>query len=88
MPLEYVNRRGEKYFLLQGTTKTGKPKYYVSRKAEGVPVESVPEGYEIHENPERESSRSARCARRTSCRRSEGCPGQRNAGTSRNTVVM
>jgi hypothetical protein len=53
MPLEYVNRRGEKYFLLQGTTKTGKPKYYVSRKAEGVPVDSVPEGYEIHENPER-----------------------------------
>jgi hypothetical protein len=53
MPFEYVNRRGEKYFLLQGTTKTGKPKFYVSRKAEGVPVDKVPDGYEIHENPER-----------------------------------
>lgn len=53
MPVEYVNRRGERYYLLQGKTKTGKPKYYVSRKPEGVPVEQVPEGYELHENPER-----------------------------------
>src|SRR5437899_2787853 len=50
MGIEYVNRRGERYYLLQGKTKTGKPKYYVSRKAEGVPVEQMPEGYELHEN--------------------------------------
>lgn len=24
--LEYVNRRGDRYFILQGKTKTGKPK--------------------------------------------------------------
>lgn len=53
MGIEYVNRCGEKYFLLQGTTKTGKPKYYVSRKPGGVPVEHMPEGYELYENPER-----------------------------------
>jgi hypothetical protein len=53
MPFEYVNRRGERYYLLQGKTKTGKPKYYVSRKADGVPVEQVPEGYEIYENAQR-----------------------------------
>jgi hypothetical protein len=27
MPVEYVNRCSEPYFLLQGKTKTGKPKY-------------------------------------------------------------
>lgn len=53
MPFEYLNRRGERYYLLQGTTRTGKPRYYVSRKAGGVPVEQVPEGYEIYEHPER-----------------------------------
>ncbi len=36
MSIEYVNRRGDKYYLLQGKTKTGKPKYYVSRKPDGV----------------------------------------------------
>jgi len=53
MPFQYVNRRGETYYLLQGKTKTGKPKYYASKKAEGVAVDQVPEGYEIYENPER-----------------------------------
>jgi hypothetical protein len=53
MGLEYVNRRGERYYLLQGTTKTGKPKYYVSRKPGGVPVEEMPPGYEFYESPER-----------------------------------
>jgi hypothetical protein len=53
MGYEYVNRRGERYYLLVGKTKTGKPKYYVSRKAQGVPVDAMPEGYEIFEQPER-----------------------------------
>src|SRR5437868_11684172 len=53
MPIEYVNRQGERYYLLQGKTKTGKPKYYVSRKPGAIPVDEMPEGYELHENPER-----------------------------------
>lgn len=53
MGIEYTNRRGEKYFLLQGKTKTGKPKYYASRKPNGIPVEQMPEGYELYEQPER-----------------------------------
>lgn len=53
MGIEYTNRRGEKYYLLQGKTKTGKPKFYVSRKTGGVPVEEMPEGYELYEHPER-----------------------------------
>ncbi len=52
MPIEYVNRRGDKYYLLQGTTKTGKPKYYVSRKPNGVLVDQMPDGYEFRENPQ------------------------------------
>ena len=51
MPVQYVNRKGESYFLLVGQTKTGKPKYYVSKKPTGTPVEAIPEGYEIHESP-------------------------------------
>jgi hypothetical protein len=53
MGIEYVNRRGERYYLLQGKTKTGKPKYYVSRKPAGVPVDQIPEGFELHEDPGR-----------------------------------
>lgn len=52
MPIEYVNRRGDKYYLFQGKTKTGKPKYYVSRKPNGVHVDQMPDGYEFHENPQ------------------------------------
>jgi len=51
MPIEFVNRRGQKYYLLQGKTKTGKPRYYASRKPEGVSVDRMPDGYEFHENP-------------------------------------
>ena len=52
MPVEYVNRRGDRYYLLQGKTKTGKPKYYAARKSSGLAVEQMPEGYEFYEHPE------------------------------------
>ncbi len=51
MALKYTNRRGQTYVLHQGTTKTGKPKYYFSLKTEGNVIDSIPEGYEIYENP-------------------------------------
>lgn len=52
--MQYTNRYGDTYYLLQGKTKTGKPKYFVSRKLNGrEPVDQMPEGYEFHENPER-----------------------------------
>ena len=51
MGLEYVNRRGDRYYILQGVTKTGKPKYYCSRKPEGVPVDELPDDFEVYENP-------------------------------------
>ncbi len=51
MAIEYVNRRRQKYYLHEGKTKTGKPKYFFSMKAEGILVADIPDGYEIYENP-------------------------------------
>ncbi len=51
MAIEYVNRKQKTYYLHEGKTKTGKPKYFFSMKAEGPLVEAMPEGYEIYENP-------------------------------------
>lgn len=51
MAIEYVNRKQKKYYLHEGKTKTGKPKYFFSMKADGALVDVIPEGYEIYENP-------------------------------------
>jgi hypothetical protein len=51
MAVQYVNRKGNTYYLLAGQTKTGKPKYYMSKKRGETAVEVMPEGYEIHESP-------------------------------------
>jgi hypothetical protein len=51
MAIEYVNRKGKTYYLHEGTTKTGKPKYFFSMKSDGNLVDTMPEGYEIYENP-------------------------------------
>ena len=42
MAIEYVNRRGDTYYLHQGKTKTGKPTYFFSRKKEGTLAEAIP----------------------------------------------
>jgi hypothetical protein len=52
MPVTHVNRYRDTYYLHAGKTKTGKPRYWFSTKAEGDLVESIPEGYEIYENPD------------------------------------
>jgi hypothetical protein len=51
MAIEHINRKGKTYYLHQGKTKTGKPKYFFSLKPEGNLVNTMPEGYEIYENP-------------------------------------
>ena len=51
MPITHVNAKGKTYYLHQGTTKTGKPKYHFSPKSEGNLVEVIPEGFEIYEHP-------------------------------------
>jgi len=51
MAVQYVNRRGQVFYLHEGSTRSGKPKYYFSLKGEGTLAESVPDGFEIYENP-------------------------------------
>ena len=51
MPITHTNAKGQTFSLYQGTTKTGKPKYYFAMKSEGTLAKSMPPGYEIYENP-------------------------------------
>ncbi|HLF03565.1 MAG TPA: hypothetical protein VI547_16385, partial [Anaerolineales bacterium] len=50
MPITYANRKGRTYYLCQGVTKTGKPRYYFTAKADGNLVDKIPEGCTIHES--------------------------------------
>ena len=50
MHITYTNRKVRTYYLCQGVTKTGKPRYYFAREPKGKPVEQIPEGYEIRES--------------------------------------
>lgn len=50
MPITYTNRKGFAYYLCQGTTKTGKPRYYFAREPKDKPVEQIPPGYQIDES--------------------------------------
>jgi len=50
MPVNYTNRKGQTYRLCQGTTKTGKPRYFFAREPKGAPVSALPVGYHIAES--------------------------------------
>ena len=52
MPLTHVNRKRDTYYLHAGKTRTGKPRYWFSTKADGDLVDAIPEGFEIYENPD------------------------------------
>ena len=52
MPVTHVNRKRDTYYLHAGKTKTGKPKYWFAKSTEGELLGSMPEGYEIYENPD------------------------------------
>ena len=51
MAITYTNAKGQLYVLHHGRTKTGKPTYYFSLKWEGHVADSIPDGFEIYENP-------------------------------------
>jgi hypothetical protein len=51
MSITHLNRKQKIYYLHQGKTKLDKLKYFFSLKKEGELVESIPDGYEIYENP-------------------------------------
>lgn len=50
MAVTYTNRKGRTYYLCQGLTKKGKPRYFFSREPKGNVLEQIPEGYEIRES--------------------------------------
>jgi hypothetical protein len=52
MPVTHVNRKRDIYYLHAGTSKTGKPRYWFAKSVEGDLVDSIPEGYEVYENPD------------------------------------
>jgi hypothetical protein len=47
-----VNRYRDTYYLHLGRTKTGKPRYWFSLNGDGDPVDVIPAGYEVYENPD------------------------------------
>jgi len=51
VPITHPNAQGQTYYLHQGTTKTGKPKYYFSMESGGPLADAIPEGFEMYENP-------------------------------------
>ena len=51
MTATYTNRKGKTYYLHQGKTKLGNPKYVFALRDEGNLVEAIPPGYEVYENP-------------------------------------
>lgn len=51
MSITYTNRKGDTYHLHRGTTKKGNPKYHFAKKEPDTPVETIPDSYEIYENP-------------------------------------
>jgi hypothetical protein len=51
VPITHTNAKEKTYYLHQGTTKTGKPKYYFSMNSEGQLADAIPAGFEVYENP-------------------------------------
>lgn len=51
MTVKHTNYKGETYYLHKGMGKKGGSQYSFSRKEAGTPVKSIPEGYEIYEDP-------------------------------------
>lgn len=52
MAVTCTNRKGKAYYLHVGKTKTGKPRWFMSTKADGNLAEAIPEGFEFYENPD------------------------------------
>ena len=42
MSITYTNAKGQTFSLCQGTTKTGKPKYYFAMQSEGTLAKAMP----------------------------------------------
>ena len=50
MEITYKNRKDDTYYLHEGKTKIGNPKYFFSKKIKGKIIDKIPDGFEIYEN--------------------------------------
>jgi hypothetical protein len=48
--LSYTNRRGDRYYLHAGRTRTGKQRYFVAKTSGEGTLDAMPEGYEFTES--------------------------------------
>lgn len=48
--LSYTNRRGSTYYLHEGKTKTGKPRYFVAKTIREGALAAMPDGHEFSES--------------------------------------
>ncbi len=48
--LSYTNRMGAIFYLHEGQTKTGKPRYFVAKTIRNGALAAMPEGYEFSES--------------------------------------
>jgi len=51
MPITHTNRKGVIYYLHQGRTGTAKPRYHFSKSSAGTLAETIPDDYEVYEDP-------------------------------------
>ena len=70
--LHYKNRKGDLFYLQEGKTPTGNPRYYTGRKLTGTPLAALPDGYEFYERRETGRWFCARSGRRLSPKKREG----------------
>lgn len=49
-PLSYTNRHGQTYYLHEGLTKTGKPRYFAARSIREGAIATMPAGFEFSES--------------------------------------
>ena len=50
MTVTHTNRKGKTYYLHQGKTKLGNPKYFFALRDQGDLAQAIPPGYEVYEN--------------------------------------
>lgn len=51
MAFLYTNFLDDNYYLHQGLTRKGNPRYWFSKKPDGTLVDRIPDGYRVHETP-------------------------------------
>jgi hypothetical protein len=57
LALAHTNRLGVTYYLHEGKTKTGKPRYFTARKIGDGALAAMPAGYEFSESLEMSMAR-------------------------------